>query len=390
MHTNSISFTPETRRISALDALRGFALLGIVLVNSLGFNASFFNFGGFYASLPDPFQQEFYKIFISLSADKFIFLFSFLFGYGIYMQYRKWQFNNALFPAFFSRRMLFLALAGIFHIILLWAGDILLLYAIAGMLVLLMRKLPNGLVLGIGFFFYFFIAFWLTAAVHLPLPDALSSTSPESLDQAKIIYANGNFFEVLQLRLIEYLAFHNINLFYYLPKIVGLSLIGFAASSENLHQSIATRRYLWTIIWVFISALGIFLYFNYTKIVDSESDYANAIYMAGYEMMNLFVAGSYFLLIMLLAQGKIGSVILKPFSRLGRMSLTAYLMQSFILAFIFQGWGLGLFGMTEVSNVVLIAVCIFVLQLILAEFWLKHHHQGPLEMLWRKFSYPVL
>lgn len=390
MNTQNIPPIPETRRITTLDAVRGFALLGIVLVNALGFNASFFNFGGFYAQLPDPAQQNFYNIFIGLSADKFIFLFSFLFGYGIYMQYRKWQFNESAFPLFFSKRMLFLAIAGMLHILLLWAGDILLLYAIAGFIVIALRRLPNGLILGLGFFFYFFISFFLAAKVSLVLPDPMSSTCPGCLEKARDVYASGNYFDILALRLQEYFAFRNINLFYYLPKIIGISLIGFAASSENLHQSIATRRYLWTLIWIAVAAIAALLYFRYEDIVNFGNSYANAIYMGAYETMNFFVASGYLLLIMLLAGGKAGSRFFRPLGNIGKMSLTTYLFQSLLLAFIFQGWGLGFFGTTRVTTVLLTALAIYIMQIILAQLWLKKHKQDPLEKLWRKFSYPVI
>ncbi len=88
--TRELKAVKKTNRIQSLDILRGFALLGIALVNVLGFNASFFDFGGFYNNLPDPTQQKIYSTFIGLTADKFIFLYSFLFGYGFFLQFNKY------------------------------------------------------------------------------------------------------------------------------------------------------------------------------------------------------------------------------------------------------------------------------------------------------------
>ena len=72
---------------------------------------------------------------------------------------------------------------------------------------------------------------------------------------------------------------------------------------------------------------------------------------------------------------------------MGRMSLTNYLMQSVLLSIIFYGWGFGLFGQTKVTSVVFIGVCVFVFQLVLNVIWFKFYNQGPLEKLWRNFSY---
>lgn len=374
-------------RVSSIDILRGFALLGILLVNILGFNASFFDFGGFYNHLPDTHQQLFYQVYISLTADKFIFIFSFLFGYGMFMQTQKFQSRGADFRAFFIRRMWVLALFGIGHILFLWAGDILLLYAIAGFALLLLSILSTRWRILFAVFFYFFIGIWLVAGVWLPLPNALSSTCTECLEKARIIYANGVYFECLQLRLQEYQAFRNINAFYYLPKIIGVSLLGYISSSYDLHQQIANHKQKWWLILIAIAGIGAVSYFGFEKIVDFKSPYANAIYMTAYEFMNVFVAGSYLLLIMLVASYPIAAKCLRPLALMGYMSLTNYIMQSIILSLIFYGWGWGLFGMENMKSLFAMALCIFVCQLIVNSIWFRFYKQGPLEKLWRYLSY---
>jgi uncharacterized protein len=377
------------QRIAPLDILRGFALFGILLVNSLGFNASFFDFGGFYNHLPDAFQQKFYTIFISLTADKFIFLFSFLFGYGIFMQYNRFIENDLNFSGFFTRRMLVLALFGIAHIVFLWAGDILFLYAIAGFFVFFLRKSTTAVLFLLASFFYLFIGIWLLIGLWLPLPDALSSTCASCLEEARIIYSQGNYIGCLQLRLQEYFAFRNINAFYYLPKIIGISLFGFIASKIRLHEKIVSNPQKWWLVFVFTALTGAALYFGYEKVVDFESPYANAVYMAGYELMNVFVASAYLLFILLISTNKTIAKLLKPLALMGRASLTNYLMQSLILGFIFYGWGLGFFGQTKVTNVVLIAICIYLFQLLLNVVWFRFFSRGPLESLWRRLSYGI-
>lgn len=376
-----------SERISSLDVLRGFALLGIVLVNVLGFNASFFNFGGFYNNLPNHFQQDFYNIYISLTADKFIFLFGFLFGYGIFIQYDRFSKKNVKFNAFFCRRILILCVLGIVHIIFLWAGDILFCYSIAGFVILLLLKLSTKWLILIAIFFYFFIVIWLTISLILPLPDAMSSTHTENLEKAKLIYLNDNYFECLNLRIQEYIAFRNINAFYYLPKIIGISILGFIASKYKLHQKVKDNKPKWTIVLLINALIAVITYFGYEKIVNFNSPYAKIVYMGGYEFMNLFIASSYLLFILFLSSFKSVADFLKPIALMGRMSLTNYIMQSILLSVIFYGWGFGFFGHTNIVLLVFIALCVFLFQLILNIIWFKYYNQGPLEKLWRKLSY---
>jgi len=384
---NNIKPVAIRERISSIDILRGFALMGIILVNVLGFNASFFDFGGFYSHLPDPFQEKFYTIYISLTADKFIFLFSFLFGYGIYLQYKKFKDKSENFTGFFSRRMLALSLFGMAHILLLWAGDILFCYAIAGFVILFLYKLPTKWQLLAGIFFYFFIGIWLTIGVWIPLPNAMSSTCTECLEKAKIIYANGSYFDCLILRLQEYLAFRNINAFYYLSKIIGITIFGFVASKNNLHQNVKKNKAKWTLILMITAIIGAVSYFGYDKIVDYKSPFANAVYMTGYEFMNIFIAGSYLLFILIMASITSVAEFLKPIALMGRMSLTNYILQSLLLSVIFYGWGFGWFGQTKVTSVVLIGICVYFFQVLLNVIWFKYYKQGPLEKIWRKLSY---
>ncbi len=374
-------------RIISIDILRGFALLGILLVNTLGFNSSFFDFGGFYGNLPDAFQSSFYSTYISITADKFIFLYSFLFGYGIYMQYRNFTAKSEGFTSFFSRRMWVLALFGIAHVLFLWAGDILILYSIAGFFILLIHKLSSKWQIIIAMFFYFFLGIWLTLGVWIPLPDGLSSTCTECLEQAKIIYANGNYLECLNLRLQEYFAFRNINAIYYLTKIIGITLLGLIASKNNLHQRIASNKKRWILIFTGVAVIGLISYFGFEKIVNFDSPFANAVYMTGYEFMNLFVASSYLLIILIVSSYPSVARFLNPIASMGRMSLSNYILQSVILSIIFYGWGFGLFGHTKVTTLVLIALCVYVFQLVLNIIWFRYFKQGPLERLWRKVSY---
>ena len=387
----AITAVKPQNRIASLDILRGFALLGIAMVNILGFNASFFDFGGFYSQLPDPSQVHFYEVIIGLCADKFIFLFSFLFGYGIWMQYHRFTVRQGHFYAFFIRRMGVLLLFGMAHVLFLWAGDILIPYAIAGMVVLALSKFSNTILLTLAAFFYFFVIFWLTISVWIPLPNALSSTCPECMGQAMDVYAHGNYLSILNLRLTEYSAFIPVNLIYYFPKIMGITLFGFVASRLQLHLKLEQHRRVWLWITCVILAVGCLAYLYYENlvmtIISPESEFLTAAYMFGYEIMNLFLASGYILAILLMCSFKPSRLILKPLSYPGRMSLTNYLMQSVLFGFLFYGWGLGFFGWQKPAQIEIYAILIFLSEVLTSYFWLQKFEQGPLEHLWKKLSY---
>ncbi|MCD4735814.1 MAG: DUF418 domain-containing protein [Bacteroidales bacterium] len=383
-----------SERIVSLDILRGFALFGIALVNIFGFNASFFDFGGFYNQLPDTDQSSFYHLLISLCADKFIFLYSFLFGYGFFLLADKFGHETSRFFSFYKRRMFYLALFGLLHIVLLWAGDILLLYAVAGTLLFFIRGLSSGRLIVIGLLFYFFIGFWLWLATIIPLPDALSSTCTGCLTDAQKVYPSGSYIDCMTLRFQEYIAFRNINLFYYLPKIIGVFIFGFIASKNKIHKLININRSKALIFVICTGVLASLLYFYYETLVfllvPEDNPLLNVVYMTAYELTNLFIASFYILLILMLTSFEITRKFLVLFSWPGRMSLTNYIVQSIVFSIIMYGWGTGEFGNQNPTGFIWYPVVVFSCQVVFSYLWLKYFRQGPLEMLWRKLSYKGL
>jgi uncharacterized protein len=287
--------------------------------------------------------------------------------------------------------MFYLALFGIGHIVLLWAGDILFLYALAGMFLFFFRNTSKPIQLSLGIIFYFFISIWLFLSVWIPLPNALSSTCTGCLSDAMNIYPSGTYLQCLQLRFAEFFAFRNINLFYYLPKAIGIFFFGFLASKLDFHNIISSNIRASFLFLVFLGAIAALTWNYYEHIVfwalPDESRFINPVYMFGYELMNILVGGFYIMIIMVLASFKESRNLLMPLSYVGRMSLTNYLFQSVVFSVIFYGWGFGFFGSQKPSEIIWYAVVLYVFQIFLSYIWLKYHKQGPLEWIWRKFSY---
>lgn len=389
------SFTPTlpVARIQQVDILRGFALLGILMVNVFGYHASFYNFGGFYSQLSDPAEKEVFRWIIGLGADKFIFLFSLLFGFGFYLLYSKPHENEAGFPAFYARRMAALAMFGVCHIAFFWAGDILLMYALLGFVLLGIRKWPTAVLVMLSLFFYYFIGIYLLLKNAVPaLPNPLSSTSKLTLDEVVNLYSQGNYLEIMKLRLNEYITFRNINLFYYAPKVMALFIVGYLFGKKQVVPKVFDKpKIFWFVAFLFL-ATGLLFFFNGEKwtagIVNPESTAFMSFSMVVYETGNVFLGLSYFMLALLVSSTHFGSKILYPFSFAGKMSLTNYLLQSVVFTTIFYGYGFGFFGQTNPSDFVLWAVVLFIVQIILSKIWLAYHRYGPVEWLWRKLSYP--
>ncbi len=391
---NSINLLPikPTERIERIDILRGFALLGILLVNVFGYHASFYHFGEFYSGLENSTDVAYFHWMVNLGSDKFIFLFSILFGFGFWMLQNKFHGNDRGFTMFYSRRMFALGLFGVLHIVLLWAGDILLVYSILGLLLLAIRKLPTKTLLVIAVLSYFFSAWFIALRSFIPaLPDPLSTLTTLSMDQIIQIYGQGNFIDIMLTRINEYLVFRNINLLYYAPKVFSLFIVGYIAGRTNMLGKIKQKSLSYFFVTISFFIAGLILIFKLEAFLNffshPESDFYTSWYIFIYESGNGFLGLGYLLLILLISQTKFGLKILDPFKYAGRMALTNYLMQSLIFTTIFYAYGFGLFAQVRPWQFLLWGLLVFIIQVIFSKIWLTWFRFGSLEYVWRRMTY---
>jgi len=384
--------TAPNERITQIDILRGFALFGVLLVNVFGYNASFFDFSGFYHTFTDPLNSKIFEWLVGFAADKFIFIFSFLFGAGFGIMYLKYRADEKHFFWLYFRRMIALMVFGILHILFFWAGDILFSYALMGLLLLFVRKWPSGLLLFLSIFFYFLPILYLALENVFPfMPDALSSVTNLKMPEVIAIYSEGAYAEIFKLRLHEYYAFRNINLIYYAPKVLSLFIFGYLFYKHRYFDKINKEQMKYTILAVVFLLAGIVLTLFTDKVVNvliaQKSPYSLTVYMSVYEVTNILLGLSYMLIILLLSQASFFGRLLDPLKYIGRTALTNYLMQSVIFTTVMYGFGFGKFASYEPWQLLIWVMAVFTLQVLLSRIWLKYYRFGPLEWLWRKFTY---
>ncbi len=393
--STKINFRPTDpkKRITQIDILRGFALFGVLLVNAFGYNSSFFDFSGFYKTFEDPLNSTIYNLVIGFAADKFIFIFSFLFGVGFSIMYLKYQKDEKHFFSLYLRRMLALMMFGIIHIVFFWAGDILLSYSLMGIILLFSRKLRSGLLLFLSIFIYFFpIIYIALQSIFTFLPDALSSVTDIKIPEVIDTYSSGSYFEILKLRLTEFIAFRNINLIYYAPKVLSLFIFGYLFYKYKFLDRINSSKAKYFVVFVVLFSIGIVATLFTDSIVNAlavfeTNPFYTAIYMGVFEITNIFLGFSYILIILILSQVSIFKNILAPLKYVGRTALTNYIMQSIIFTTIMYSYGFGKFGSFQPWQLVILAVLVFAIQILISKIWLQKFRFGPLEWVWRKLTY---
>jgi len=385
--------TSPSERISQIDILRGFALFGILLVNVFGYNSSFFDFSGFYKTFEDPLNSSVFNLVVGFGADKFIFIFSFLFGIGFSIMYLKYCADDRDFFRLYLRRLLVLMMFGIIHIVFFWAGDILVSYSLMGMILLLSRKLRSGLIMFLSVLLYFSPIIYIAFESVFPLmPSALSSVTELKMPEVIDIYSGGSYLEILKLRIHEYFAFRNINLIYYTPKVLSLFFLGFLFYKHKYLERINSSKLRYFILLIILLSIGIFLNLFTENIVSilanpETNPFYTAIYMCVFEITNIFLGLGYILLILLLSQVPIFKNILNSLKYIGRMALTNYLMQSVIFTTFMYAYGFGYFGSIQPWQLVIYAILVFLIQLFISIIWLKNFRFGPMEWIWRKLTY---
>lgn len=370
-------------RVEAIDLMRGFALLGILLVNMLAFHSPF-SYIDPYTWFDEPGDQatfSFLDVFVQAS---FYPLFAMLFGYGLGMQFLRAEARNRPFAGMAVKRLLVLLVFGILHAFLLWFGDILITYAIMGFLLIGMIRLDSKWLLPLGIIIYA-----IPHSLLLLVMFAAAAMDPnfyvgiQEVQSSIAAYSSGTYAEIFRQRFDDWMYSNNpLNYIVLTVTILPFVMVGAAAAKWRLIERTRELKKL----WIGIAAGGFIagLLLKGTPYIF-EPNFA-VVYLQDF-FGGPLLAVSYIAIIALFSQNLSVSRLLRPLSKAGRMSLTTYITQSLIATTIFYSYGLGLYGQVSILTGTLLALGIFAVQLIFSELWLSKFKQGPLELVWRKLTY---
>ena len=379
--------TGVNERIISIDVMRGFALLGIFVVNMLFFHTPYIYINP-YAWYQNPSDYETYKMIDIFVQGSVYPLFSMLFGYGLAMQFMKSEANGRPFSKFAVRRLSVLLVIGCIHAFLIWAGDILITYALAGFVLILMIRLKPIWLFLISIFLYLIPNGLLSGLLYLAAkfdPDSMIIyTGIQDIELSILAYSQGSWVDIFMQRLADwlYMSGNGFILIILLFTIVPFLLLGAAAAKWKLIERVKELKVLWIITIVVSFVVGTSIkWLPYLNEADSLTMYIQDTF--GGPLQAIAYAG----IIALVCSVPIAAKILSPISKVGRMSMTIYLMQSIIATTIFYSYGLGLYGKIDVSTGTWMAVGIYALQIVFAEIWFMKYKQGPVEFLWRKLIY---
>ena len=390
---------PAAERAQLLDALRGFALFGVVWSNYAVLSVWMFMSPEVKAALPGAFLDGPLEAFHTILIDgKFYSIFSMLFGIGFGFFLAKG--DDGLWR--FYRRMFILLIIGWLHLRYLWAGDILFLYAVLGLLLPLFRRSGDRALL-------------ITAAALILSPIVIDAAviltnarfdpiAPllQAMEAQDALYGNSVFDAFLALPEGGWSEFIHANergwLFRFVhlvesnrpPKVLGLFLLGLWVSRRKLFADVeqhANRLKRVCVVGLLIGLPSSVLMWWAESQVGHPPEPSSLIRAASYAFSVVPLAMAFASGFALLWRSDPWRSRLRLMAPMGRMALTNYLMQTIIALWLFYGIGLG-WG-TCVSGVVFesIALGVFILQVLWSHWWLARFQYGPFEWAWRSLTY---
>ena len=373
-----------SERIDAIDVLRGIALFGVLAINVVNeFRVSFFE-----EFLPvanttgtlDRAVQTFLTMAIELKAMA---LFSLLFGIGMAIQFERLT-PNPRRCMLLMRRLAILLVIGVAHLFLIWNGDILTEYSLAGFIALPFLWGPRWLLAaGASLFLALYLVMPLLPPV-VPWPTTAWIT--HHVAEARQVYGTGGFLEILTFRIGETASILPLHVFI-LPRTIALFLFGMFVWRTDVIRRPATHGRL----LVTVAIVGVVVGAALT--VASEEPALLGLPLPGRmgasleRLATLLLATGYAAAIIGFVSTRPGKRMLAWAAPLGRMAFTNYLSQSIVFGWIFYGYGLGLFGRVGVVTALGIGICVYVAQVLISAQWLRYYRFGPIEWLWRSLMY---
>ena len=413
---------PRTDRLQSLDVLRGVAVLGILFMNIYAFAMPWVAYANPLAWGGDgPLDLAVWYATHLLFDQKFMSIFSMLFGAGIVLMSERAAAKGMSFASLFARRQFWLLVIGAAHGYLLWFGDILFFYAIVGLAVFGLRRLSarNLLVIAclvlpvaplLGYLGGTYLEQLELSANQIEQRIAAGETASDEeqaiLDEwaeLRVVMApgdaelqqdldayRGSYRDIVRHR-APFVASIQLEgtLMFGLWRVGGLMLLGMGLFKlgilsgvwpDHVYRRLAVLGYGIGLPLCIISAL---------KLQAHDFD-ALYVFKAGgiwNYAGSLFVAAGHIAVVMLTLSRSWVPRLSRRLAAVGRMALSNYLAYSIVLTTLFYGYGFGLYGEVSRSAQMLIVLAFCGLQLMVATWWLDRFRFGPAEWLWRSLSY---
>jgi uncharacterized protein len=381
-------------RIGSLDALRGVALLGILLVNIFSFAQPHYSNPNAYGDLRGAnfgvwlFSHTFAYL-------KFLSIFSMLFGAGVYLFTSRLEGAGRQSRWLHYRRMLMLIAFGLLHAYFLWFGDILVHYGICGLLLYPLRQLsPRRLILiGTGILLIPILAgvFYINTMGPSDFREFGNDLHPTPTAVADDLATfRGGWVGQLSTRASEAFEFETTVFGWeYFWRELGLMVIGMALFKLGVFSATLNNTvYIRMISAAIVVGIPLTLYGVYDN------------YKVGWQSVPIYFRGEFvdYVASLFLAFGWVGAVMLAckspvtkkfigPLKAVGRAAFSNYILQTLICTTLFYGQGFGLYGHISRVGQVGIVLAIWVVELIVSSFWFRFFRMGPLESLWRSLTY---
>lgn len=382
------------QRVVLVDALRGFALFGIFVVNSAMMASPYQALGLMDPSFTDPLSRTVRWVCAFLFEAKFYLLFAFLYGYSFTLQVDAAARRGAAFRPAFLRRLLGLVLLGITHAVLFYPGDILLPYAVLSVLLLRWQGLSSAQALRrAGWLALTTCVVWLGFCALMwqagPMdPRTLDSAEKVNAHAAALMYSSGWVATVVQnaqawSRDVAWQA-----LLVQGPWVLLMFLLGMVAGRRtglDSAQDSAARLNRLAGMGLLPACVGAAIYAS-----TSESSADLRWQLLGY-VIGLLSAPAlslvYGVAFLRLWQSRWGERLAAWLAPAGRMALSNYLLQSVACAFVFTGWGLGWVAAVPPALVLALVLVFFGLQMCVSRWWLQRYDYGPVEGLLRGLTW---
>lgn len=401
--------TSPTQRYLELDALRGFAVMGILMMNIVAFSMpemayiSPAIYGG--TDMPDVVSWLMSFLFVD---GKMRGLFTFLFGASLILVCERAAAKGESPAKTHFSRMFWLGVFGLIHFFFIWWGDILFLYAVIGCIAYSMRNLDAaklirwGLVIyAIGFIGYalftgslFYLQYAAAAAgpgseVAREYQDTLNEIAPPAaaLSAEVALYLSG-YFDVVSYNLtqkwLDPIILVLANSLETLPFMMfGMALYknGFLTGGWDTEQYLQLAKRTLGAGLALLIPLGIWVIYSGFETVIT----LNAV-VAWSMPSRLLMTVGYLAVLILIIQQFANHPLLHRVAAAGRVAFSNYLGTSILMTFVFYGWGLGLYGSVGRAELYLVVSVVWGIMLLWSKPWLLRYRYGPLEWVWRSLA----